>query len=60
MIVRGDSFPFDFESNGIPFGPENRKENSPHDRIPFNLKGNFILVSAEAEGISRQVGAGRN
>ena len=39
-----DSFPFDFELNGIPFGSENRKENCHHNHIPFNLKGNGILV----------------
>ena len=36
---RGDSFPFDFEPNGIPFGSENRNENCHHDHIPLNLKG---------------------
>ena len=36
---RGDSFPFDFEPNGIPFGSENRKGNCPHYHIPFNVKG---------------------
>ena len=37
---RGDSFPFDFEPNGIPFGSENRTESCPHDHlIPFYLKG---------------------
>ena len=35
----GDSFPFDFEPNKIPFGSENRKENYHHDHIPFNVKG---------------------
>ena len=39
-----DSFPFDFEPNGIPFVPENLKENCHNDKIPFNLKGNGILV----------------
>ena len=40
-----NSFPFDFELNGIPFGSENRKNNScHHDHIPLNLKGNGILV----------------
>ena len=39
-----DSFPFDFESKGIPFGSENRKENCQHDHIPFNLKGNGNVV----------------
>ena len=36
---RDDSFSFDFEPNGIPFGSENRKENCHHDHIPFNVKG---------------------
>ena len=40
---RGDSFPFDFESNGVPFGSK-RKENCHHDHIPFNAKGNGIRV----------------
>ena len=29
---RGDSFPFDFEPNAIPFGSENGKENCHHDQ----------------------------
>jgi len=53
---RGDSFPFDFEPNGIPFGSkskgkdfepnkwihlvQNRKETCHHDHIPSNFKGN--------------------
>ena len=41
---RGDSFPFDFEPNGIPFGVQNRKENCYHDHIPFSLKGNGNIV----------------
>ena len=41
---RGESFPFDFEPNGILFGSENQKENSHHDHIPFNLKGNGSIV----------------
>ena len=41
---RGDSFPFDFESNGIPFGSENRKGTCHHDHIPFNVKANGNLV----------------
>ena len=39
----GDSFPFDFQPNGIQFG-SNREENCHHDHIPFNLKGNRIRV----------------
>ena len=41
---RGDSFPFDFEPDGIPFGSENKKENCHHDHIPFNVKGNGNIV----------------
>ena len=41
---RGDSFPFDFGPNGIPFGSVNRKENCHHDHIPFNVKGNGNIV----------------
>ena len=37
---RGDSFPVDFEPNGITFGSRNRKENCHPDHIPFNLKRN--------------------
>ena len=36
---RGDSLPFNFEPNGIPFGSENQKENCHHDHISFNGKG---------------------
>ena len=38
--ARGDSFPFDFEPNGIPFGLKNRLENCRDDHITFNLEGN--------------------
>jgi len=37
----GDSFPFDFEPNGIPFGS---KENCYHDHVPLNVKGNVNIV----------------
>ena len=40
---RGDSFPFDFEPNRIPFGSKS-KENGPRDHIPFNMKGNGNMV----------------
>ena len=39
----GDSFPFDFEPNGIHL-VQNRKENCPHDHIPFNVKGIGSIV----------------
>ena len=48
---RGDSFPFDFKPNGIPFGSENRKENCHLDHIPFNLKGNGIPTSFLSAGV---------
>ena len=41
----GDSFPFDFEPNGIPFA-SNRKKNCHHNHIPFNVKGNRNIVSS--------------
>ena len=41
---RGDSFLFDFEPNGIPFGSEKRKENCHYDHIPFNVEGNRNIV----------------
>ena len=41
---RGDSFPFDFEPNRIPFGPENRKGNCHRNHISFNVKGNRNIV----------------
>ena len=40
---RGDSFPFDFEPNGNPFGL-NRKVSRHHDHIPFNVKENGNIV----------------
>ena len=46
---RCDSFAFDFKTNGIPFG-SNRKKNSHHDHIPFNVKGNGnIVISVRGE-----------
>ena len=41
---RGDSFLFNFEPNGNPFGSENHKENCHHDHIPINMKGNGNIV----------------
>ena len=40
---RGDSFPFDFEANGNPFGLK-LKENCHHDHISFNVKGIGSIV----------------
>ena len=36
---RGDSFPFDYEPNGIPISLKS-KENCLRDHIPLNVKGN--------------------
>ena len=54
---RGDSFPFDFEPNGIPFG-SNRKENDQetnmgYDRdysFPFDFEPNEILFGSKLKG----------
>ena len=51
---RGDSIPFDFEPNGIPFGSKS-KGNCHHDHIPFNLKGiENIVFSVSATNITQQ------
>ena len=45
---RGDSFPFDFEPNGDPFGSKFKRKLSPrsdiHIDIPFNVKGNGNII----------------
>ena len=47
---QGDSFPFDFEPNGISLSSKS-KENCQHDHIPFNVKGNGnIVFSVPMEG----------
>ena len=48
---RGDSFPFDFKSNGVPL-VQNRKENCHHDHIPLNLKGigNIVFSVQKRKG----------
>ena len=40
---RGDSFPFDFEPDGIPFDSKSKGNLSPR-HIPFNVKGNGNIV----------------
>ena len=35
---RGDSFPFNFEPNGFPFGSENRKENRIERKIESKIE----------------------
>ena len=53
---RGDSFPFDFVTNGIQFGSENRKENYHHDHIPFNFEkkwnDSFLRVAVQFSRIN--------
>ena len=51
---RGESFPFDFEPNGIPFGSENRKENCHHDYIPLNAKGKGNIVFSVYAAVHNQ------
>ena len=45
---RGDSFPFNFEPNGNPFGSKSKGKLSPRsvDHIPFNVKGKGNKVSS--------------
>ena len=39
---RDESYPLEFEPNGIQFGSKS-KGNCQYDHIPFNLKGNGIF-----------------
>ena len=41
---RGYSFPFDFLNQMEFHLVQNREENCHHDHIPFNVKGNGIVV----------------
>ena len=44
---RGDSFPFDFEQNGIPFGSESKGKLSPRsDHIQSERKWKYSFLSA--------------
>ena len=41
---RGDSFPLDFEPNGIPFGSKSKGKLSPRSyRIQCEKKGNTVF-----------------
>ena len=43
---RGDSFPFDFESNGIPFGSKSIGKLSPRSYpIQFERKWKYSFIS---------------
>ena len=46
---RGDSFPFDYEPNGIPFGSENRKEKLSPRSYPIHCerKWKYSFLSVE-------------
>ena len=41
---RDDSFPFDFEPNGIPFGSNSKGKLCHYDHISCNVKGNGNIV----------------
>ena len=51
---RGDSFPFDFEPNGIPFVLKS-EENCHHDYIPFNVKENAKYLGFSVQRIGFQI-----
>ena len=52
---RGDSFPFDFEPNGIPFGSKSKGKLSPRsDPIQFERKWNTSFLSVYT-AVSQQV-----
>ena len=49
----GDSFPFDFEPNGIPFGSKSKGKLSPWSypiQCDRNWKYSFISVSLSRQG----------
>ena len=52
---RGDSFPFDFEPNGIPFGSKSKASKSKSypiqcGRILVEFKGISLQVNIKAKG----------
>ena len=50
--VRGDSFPFNFELNGNPFGSKSEEKLSPRTYpIKFERKWNTSFLSAACEHI---------
>ena len=43
---RGDSFPFDFKPNEIPFGPKSKRKLSPRSNpIQFERKPKYSFLS---------------
>ena len=50
---RGDSFPFDFEPNGIPFGSKAREKLSPRSYpVQFERKWDTSFLSASKMNVS--------
>ena len=48
---RGDSFPFDFEPNGNPFGSKSKGKLSPRSYpIRFEMKWKYSFLSPEPLG----------
>ena len=44
---RGDSFPFDFEPNGIPYGSKSKGKRSPRSYpIQYEKKRKYSFISA--------------
>ena len=54
-----ESFPFDFEPNGNPFGSKS-KGNCRYDHIPFNVEGNGNIVSGSSDSLFEAKRCGRN
>ena len=53
---RGDSFPFDFEPNGIPFGSISKEKWSPRSypiRCERKWKHSFLSVCEDAAAVNR-------
>ena len=54
---RGNSFPFDFESNRNPFGPKSKGKQSPRSYpIQYERKWNYSFLSLTSEsGLQKSV-----
>ena len=56
---RGDSFPSDFEPNGIPFGSKSKRKLPPRSYpIQCEKEGKYSFVSVVASGIWLMIGEG--
>ena len=52
---RGDSFPFDFEPNGIPFGLKSKEKLSPRSYpIQFERKWKYSFLSALSSAVAKE------